>query len=138
MTEISFAFSFFSPEKPPRLRGQEKSVFSSVDDVHAGSRSAGYITDEITATIVFGTRNLKYMRAFAEAYPDEQFVQQVIAQLPWGHNVRILEMVKAPECRSTDLVMRFLHPALSVLRRIWISSKISQIETRFDRKFIQM
>jgi hypothetical protein len=63
------------------------------------------------------------MRAFAEAYPDEQFVQQVVAQLPWGHNVRILEMVKAPERRSTDLVMRFLHSALSVLRRVWISSK---------------
>jgi predicted nuclease of restriction endonuclease-like (RecB) superfamily len=42
----------------------------------------------------FGARNLKYMRALAEAYPDEQFVQQVVAQLPWGHNVRILEMVK--------------------------------------------
>jgi predicted nuclease of restriction endonuclease-like (RecB) superfamily len=48
----------------------------------------------------FGARNLKYMRAFAEAYPDEQFVQQVVAQLPWGHNVRILEMVKAPEERE--------------------------------------
>jgi hypothetical protein len=53
LTEISFAFSFFSPEKPPRLRGQEKSVFSSVHDVHAGLGSAGYITDEITATIVY-------------------------------------------------------------------------------------
>jgi predicted nuclease of restriction endonuclease-like (RecB) superfamily len=48
----------------------------------------------------FGARNLKYMRAFAEAYPDQQFVQQVVAQLPWGHNVRILEMVKAPEKRE--------------------------------------
>ena len=32
-------------------------------------------------------RNLKYMRAFAEAYPDLQFVQQVVALLPWGHNL---------------------------------------------------
>jgi len=30
----------------------------------------------------FGARNLKYMRAFAEAYPEQQFVQQVVAQLP--------------------------------------------------------
>jgi hypothetical protein len=37
------------------------------------------------------------MCAFAEAYPDQQFVQQVVAPLTWGHNVRILEMVKAPE-----------------------------------------
>jgi len=48
----------------------------------------------------FGARNLKYMRAFAEAYPDQQFVQQVVAQLPWGHNVRILEMLKGPAARE--------------------------------------
>ncbi|MBA3438909.1 MAG: DUF1016 domain-containing protein, partial [Pyrinomonadaceae bacterium] len=34
----------------------------------------------------FSPRNLKYMRAFAEAWPDEQFVQQVAAQIPWFHN----------------------------------------------------
>lgn len=40
-------------------------------------------------------RNLSYMRAFAEAWPDREFVQQVVALLPWGHNVRILDAVKA-------------------------------------------
>src|SRR5437773_7876222 len=30
----------------------------------------------------FSKRNLTYMRAFAEAWPDEQFVQQVAAQIP--------------------------------------------------------
>ena len=29
-------------------------------------------------------RNLKYMRSFPAAYPDREFVQQVIALLPWG------------------------------------------------------
>lgn len=42
----------------------------------------------------FSSRNLKYMRAFAEAYPDLQIVQQVVAQIPWGHNVRLLDSVK--------------------------------------------
>lgn len=42
----------------------------------------------------FSALNLKYMRSFAEAYPDEQFVQQLVAQIPWGHNVRILDTVK--------------------------------------------
>jgi predicted nuclease of restriction endonuclease-like (RecB) superfamily len=42
----------------------------------------------------FSARNLKYMRAFAEAYPDEQIVQQLVALIPWGHNVRILDAVK--------------------------------------------
>jgi predicted nuclease of restriction endonuclease-like (RecB) superfamily len=39
-------------------------------------------------------RNMKYMRAFAEAWADEAIVQQAVAQLPWGHNVRLLDMVK--------------------------------------------
>lgn len=39
-------------------------------------------------------RNLKYMRAFAEAHPDREIVQQVVARLPWGHNVRLVEAVK--------------------------------------------
>jgi predicted nuclease of restriction endonuclease-like (RecB) superfamily len=41
-------------------------------------------------------RNLKYMRAFAEAWP---IVQQPVAQLPWGHNVRLLDFVKSAEER---------------------------------------
>ncbi|MCL6582685.1 MAG: PDDEXK nuclease domain-containing protein [bacterium] len=44
----------------------------------------------------FSTRNLKYMRAFAEAWPDEPIVQQLVAQIPWGHNVRLLDYVKDP------------------------------------------
>lgn len=37
------------------------------------------------------SRNLKYMRTFAEVWPDRAFVQQVVAQLPWGHNVRLID-----------------------------------------------
>jgi len=48
----------------------------------------------------FSPRNLKYMRAFAEAWPDENFVQQVVAQMPWGHNVRVLDYVKDPRERE--------------------------------------
>jgi nuclease YhcG-like protein len=33
------------------------------------------------------------MRAFAEAWPDLQIVQQVAAQLPWGHNMRLLDAI---------------------------------------------
>jgi predicted nuclease of restriction endonuclease-like (RecB) superfamily len=41
----------------------------------------------------FSSRNLKYMRAFAEAWPDEEIVQQAVARLPWGHNVRLLDRI---------------------------------------------
>lgn len=45
-------------------------------------------------------RNLKYMRAFAEVWPDQAIVQQLVAQLPWGHNIRLLEALKQPEERA--------------------------------------
>ena len=48
----------------------------------------------------FSPRNLKYMRAFAETWPDEAIVQQLVAQIPWGHNVRILDYVKDPSRRE--------------------------------------
>ena len=44
----------------------------------------------------FSPRNLKYMRAFAEAWPDESIVQQAAAQLPWGHNLVLLDRLKDP------------------------------------------
>lgn len=44
-------------------------------------------------------RNLKYMRAFADAWPDSEIVQRVVAQLPWGHNVSLLDAVKATDER---------------------------------------
>jgi predicted nuclease of restriction endonuclease-like (RecB) superfamily len=48
----------------------------------------------------FSLRNIKYMRALAESYADEEFVQQAVAQIPWGHNVRILDYLKTPEERK--------------------------------------
>ena len=47
----------------------------------------------------FSPRNLKYMRAFAEAWPDTAIVQQAVAQLPWGHNLVLLDKLPGPETR---------------------------------------
>jgi len=45
----------------------------------------------------FSPRNLKYMRAFALAWPDRQIVQEVLAQLTWYHNLALLEKLKTPK-----------------------------------------
>jgi predicted nuclease of restriction endonuclease-like (RecB) superfamily len=37
----------------------------------------------------FSRTNLLYMRAFAEAYPDEQIVQAVLGQITWYHNIAL-------------------------------------------------
>ena len=42
----------------------------------------------------FSRANLMYMRAFAEAWPDEPIVQQLVGRLPWGHNLVLLTRLK--------------------------------------------
>ena len=43
---------------------------------------AGDLSHAFPAVTGFRLRNLRYMRALAEAYPDPEFVQQAVAQLP--------------------------------------------------------
>ncbi len=47
----------------------------------------------------YSTRNLMFMRSFAEAIPDEEIVKQPVSQIPWGHIIRLIQKVKNPEER---------------------------------------
>ena len=51
----------------------------------------------------YSVRNLKYMAKFAETYPDREFVQQVVAQIPWGHNIVLLDKVADMDKRKWDI-----------------------------------
>ncbi|MCA9433042.1 MAG: DUF1016 family protein, partial [Candidatus Omnitrophica bacterium] len=42
----------------------------------------------------FSERNLKYMRGFAEAYPEEAIVQEVLAQISWYQNIGLMEKLR--------------------------------------------
>ncbi len=42
----------------------------------------------------YSARNLKYMSKFASLYPDEQIVQEVLAQITWYHNVTLMDKVR--------------------------------------------
>jgi predicted nuclease of restriction endonuclease-like (RecB) superfamily len=44
-------------------------------------------------------RNLKYMRAFAEAWPERSMVQETLAQITWYHNIALIEQIKDPQTR---------------------------------------
>ncbi len=39
----------------------------------------------------YSVRNLKYMAKFAATYQDIEFVQQAVAQIPWGHTALLLD-----------------------------------------------
>ena len=44
-------------------------------------------------------RNLKYMRAFADAWARKEIVQAPLAQLPWYHHLALLESLKSSDDR---------------------------------------
>ena len=71
----------------------------------------------------FSRANLMYMRAFAEAWPDAEIVQQAVGQLPWGHNLVLLAKLKDSQQR--------LAYAQKAVEYSWSRSVLSMhIETR--------
>lgn len=87
----------------------------------------------------YSVRNLKYMAKFAATY-DEAFVQTVSAQIPWSHNIAILDKVKMPDQRewyirkvvengwSHSVLIHQIESGL--YQRQAISDKISNFESR--------
>ena len=57
----------------------------------------------------FSRRNLMYMRAFAGAWPDAEFVQQAAAQLPWFHLCTLIDKLKTREERNWYLAQAVDH-----------------------------
>ena len=47
----------------------------------------------------FSPRNIKYMRKFAECWTDFEIVQQVVAQIPWRTNRKLLDKLNSQESR---------------------------------------
>lgn len=47
----------------------------------------------------FSPRNIKYMRKFAECWPDFEIVQQVVAQIPWRTNIKLIDKLNTLEER---------------------------------------
>jgi len=57
----------------------------------------------------FSTRNLKYMRKFAEEYPDLKFVQEALAQLTWYHNITLIDKVADKKSRYWYITQAIAH-----------------------------
>lgn len=62
-------------------------------------RLADDLRQAFPGVLGFSRRNLLFMRAFAEAFPDVEIVKQVVSQIPWGHILRLLQMIKGYEER---------------------------------------
>ena len=81
-----------------------RDILARQDDQGWGAKVIDRLAKDLRAAFPdmkgFSPRNLKYMRAFADAWPDEAFVQQAVARLPWGHNLVLLDKLPGPETRK--------------------------------------
>ena len=75
----------------------------------------------------FSPRNLKYMRAFAAAWPEREIVQHTVAQLSWRQNLALIE--KLADSRDR------LWYAAKTLEHGWSSNILTlQIEAQAHRR----
>lgn len=75
----------------------------------------------------FSPRNLKYMRAFASAWPEREIVQRTVAQLSWRQNLALIE--KLADSRDR------LWYAAKTLEHGWSSNILTiQIEAQAHRR----
>lgn len=77
------------------------------------NRLASDLRREFPSITGFSRSNLKYMRAFAEAWPaeegDNSIGQQPVGQLPWGQNIALLTKLKDREARLWYATMTVRH-----------------------------
>lgn len=85
----------------------------------------------------FSRTNLLYMRAFAEAYPEEAFVHQLGGQIPWRHNCVLLDRVKSLEQRTWYIQQTIEHGWSRAVLEMQIESNLYQRQggavTNFER-----
>jgi predicted nuclease of restriction endonuclease-like (RecB) superfamily len=85
----------------------------------------------------FSPRNLKYMRAFAAAWPDEAIVQQLVAQIPWGHCVRLLDYVKDRDEREFYIRKTIENGWSRAVLVHWIESDLYQRQGKATTNFVK-
>jgi predicted nuclease of restriction endonuclease-like (RecB) superfamily len=75
----------------------------------------------------YSVRNLKYMRAFAEAWPKRPIVQQLAAQIPWGHNCVLLDRLS--DARTREFYIR------NIIQNGWARSVlVHQLDTDLHKR----
>jgi predicted nuclease of restriction endonuclease-like (RecB) superfamily len=101
-------------------------------------RLAGDLKEAFPTMKGFSSRNLKYMRTFAERCPDLQIGQQPAAQLPWFHLVTLLTQVESEPERSWLASQAALHGWSRSTLQVHIKSRLferqGQAVTNFESR----
>ena len=61
---------------------------------------ANDLKEDFKSTFGFSIQNLWYMRQFYLEYKDDAILQQLVGELPWGHNILIFSKIKNKKERA--------------------------------------
>lgn len=84
----------------------------------------------------FSSRNLKYMAHFAKEYPDFAIGQQLVAQIPWGHNILLLQKLTSLEERLWYVNKTIEHGWSRNVLLHWLDSELHKREGRAVTNFL--
>lgn len=77
------------------------------DNFEYGNKFIDEVSKELKMTYPgttgYSVRNLKYMKKFYLEYKDDEVMQQLVAQVPWGHNIVLMEKINNNEIRKIYL-----------------------------------
>ena len=75
----------------------------------------------------FSERNIRSMRLFYEEYADDKIWQQLVAKLPWGHNLLLIEKIKDKNIRKMY--------AENTIKNGWSRNVLAlQIKSKFHKR----
>ena len=74
----------------------------------------------------FSPRNIKYMRKFALCWPEFEFVQRVIAQIPWGTNITLIDKLKDEDSRKWYAYQTIEHGWSRTILEMQIQSRLME------------
>ena len=80
-----------------------KAILQKQEEERWGSRVVDRMAKDLKEAFPdisgFSPRNIKYMRKFAECWPNFEIVQQVVAQIPWRTNIKLMDKLNTQEER---------------------------------------
>ncbi len=84
----------------------------------------------------FSVRNLQYMRKFAVSYSEENYAAAA-AQIPWGHNIIILDKLEDPDQRRWYIQQTIENGWSRSMLEMWIESDLYKRQGKAITNFKQ-
>ncbi|MFH0898613.1 MAG: PDDEXK nuclease domain-containing protein, partial [bacterium] len=104
-----------------------KSLSEKITKEKWGAKTVERLANELKTSFPdvsgFSVRNLKYMRHFADSYQDPNWAAAA-AQLPWGHNMVILDKLKDSNQRLWYIQQTIEHGWSRSMLEHWIESNL--------------